>query len=216
MATAKRPRKRAAPDAPARLIEAALRLAALQGWTDTSMAEIAQAAKLPLAEARRHFASKQALLAAFFARIDIAMLEGVGADIAGEPIRDRLFDVIMRRFDAMAPYKDGIRAIARDHARDPAALACLAAGPVRRSLDWMLAGAEVPSWGALQPLQRKGLGLVFLGAMRAWFGDDSPDLAKTMAAVDKGLGRAERALGMLSRGRARRQGEGAAAAQTED
>lgn len=214
MATAKRARRTRRPDDSTRLIESALSLAALQGWSDTGMAEIAEAAEVPLAEARRLFGSKQALLVAFFARIDAAMLEGVGGEIAGEPVRDRLFDIMMRRFDAMAPYKDGIRAIAQDQVRDPASLLCLAAGPIRRSLDWMLTAARVPAWGPLQPLQRKGLGLVFLGAMRAWFNDDSEDQSKTMAAVDKGLGRVESMLRLLPRGPGRRAGEDAAEAET--
>jgi AcrR family transcriptional regulator len=197
MATAKRPRKAQRPDAPTRLIETALALAALQGWQQTGLAEIAREAEVPLAEARSLFASKSALLAAFVARIDQAMLAGIGDDLAGEPVRDRLFDVVMRRFDAMAPYKDGIAAILRDLSRDPAALACFLGGPARRSIDWMLDGAGVPSWGPLQPLQRKGMGLVFAGALRAWLGDDSPDLAKTMAALDKGLRRAESVLRLL-------------------
>ena len=197
MATAKGGRKPRRPDAPTRLIEAALRLAALQGWNDTGLAEIAQEAEVPLAEARAEFPSREALLAAFIARIDRAMLEGIDAELGDEPLRDRLFDVVMRRFDAMAPHKEGIAAILRDLSRDPARLACFAAGPVRRSLDWMLTGAGAPSWGPLQPLQRKGLGLVYLGALRAWLRDDSPDLAKTMAAVDKGLGRMESIVRML-------------------
>jgi AcrR family transcriptional regulator len=197
MATAKGSRRAQRPDGQSRLIEAALKLAALQGWRETTMAEIAEEAKVPLTEARGHFASREALLAAFVARIDQAMLAGIGADLAEEPVRDRLFDVVMRRFDAMAPYKDGIAAILRELAREPVALACFAAGPVRRSLDWMLIGAGVPAWGPLQPLQRKGLGLVFAGALRAWLQDDSADLAKTMAALDKGLQRAESVLRLL-------------------
>jgi len=214
MATAKGRRKAARADAPTRLLEAALSLAALQGWDDTGMAEVAAEAEVPLAEARGHFASKAALLAAFVARIDQAMLASGAEELGDEPVRDRLFDVIMRRFDAMAPYKDGIAAILRDLSRDPAALACFAAGPARRSLDWMLAAAGAPSWGPLQPLQRKGLGLIFANALRTWLRDDSPDLAKTMAAVDRGLARADSMLRLLPRGRRPAAGETADAAES--
>jgi AcrR family transcriptional regulator len=197
MAAAKRTRKKPEPDTPTRLTEAALRLAALQGWRGTTMVEIAAEAGVTLAEARGAFASKEALLAAFFARIDQTMLEGLERSDGDEPIRDRLFDVVMCRFDAMAPYKAGIRAVVRDLVREPLMLACFAAGPIRRSLEWMLAGAGVDPWGPLQPLQLKGLGLVYLATLRAWFRDDSADLAQTMAALDKGLARVEAVLGML-------------------
>jgi AcrR family transcriptional regulator len=197
MAAAKRARKKPEPEAPTRLIEAALRLAALQGWRGTTMVEIAAEAGVTLAEARRCFASTEALLVAFFARLDEAMLEGLEQNGGDEPVRDRLFDVIMRRFDAMAPYKDGIRAVVRDLLREPLVLVCFAAGPIRRSLEWMLAGAGVDPWGPLQPLQLKGLGLVYSATLRTWFRDDSPDLARTMATLDKGLTRVEAVLGML-------------------
>ncbi|MBC8239538.1 MAG: hypothetical protein H8E30_03580, partial [Alphaproteobacteria bacterium] len=117
-----------------------------------------------------------------------------------EPVRDRLFDVIMRRLDALAPYRDGIAAVARDLRREPGTLACLAAGPGRRSLQWMLEAARIQPWGLLAPLQLKGLGLVYLSVLRVWLHDDGEDLAHTMAALDKALGRVESVLGTLRRG----------------
>ncbi len=197
MAAAKRVRGSKKTEPETRLLDSALELAALQGWNNTSMAEIADAAGLDLAGTRAVFASKQALLARLFGRIDEDMLRDLADEGGGEPVRDRLFDIIMRRFDAMAPHKAGIHAIVSDLIRDPPALACLAAGPLRRTLEWMLMGAKVDSWGPLRGLQLKGLGLIYAGALRAWFRDDSPDLAGTMAALDKGLGRAEAILRML-------------------
>lgn len=194
------------------LIDAALELAALQGWRNTSLREIALHAEVPLAEARATFASKQALLAGLFARTDAAMLEA--SDGGGEePVRDRLFDVIMCRFDALAAHKAGIEAVLRDLPRDPGAALCLARGPMRRSLEWMLDAASVESWGPLRPLQVKGLGVVYMVALRAWLRDDSADLSATMAALDKALARADRLVGRLSgygRGRRETQAENAA------
>ena len=37
--------------------------------------------------------------------IDRQVLEGTSDDLAGEPARERLFDVFMRRIDALTPYK---------------------------------------------------------------------------------------------------------------
>ncbi len=181
-------------------VKAAMALAAVQGWHDTTMADIADEAGLDLADLRRLYGSKTAVLAGLIRLTDEVVLRGSGPDIAAEPARDRLFDVIMRRLDALAPYRDGIAAVARDLRREPAALACLAAGPGRRSLQWMLEAARIPPWSLLAPLQLKGLGLVYLSVLRVWLRDEGEDLAQTMAALDKALGRVDNILGSFRRG----------------
>ncbi|MBT4043864.1 MAG: TetR family transcriptional regulator [Rhodospirillaceae bacterium] len=182
------------------VIGAAMKLAGVQGWRDTTMADIAETAGLSLVELRNMYGSKTAILAGLIRQTDDIVLAGSGADMADEPVRDRLFDVIMRRLDALAPYRDGIAAVARDLTRDPGALACLAAGPGRRSLQWMLEAARIQPWGLAAPLQIKGLGLVYASVLRVWLTDEGEDLSKTMAALDKALGRVESILSTLRRG----------------
>ena len=109
----------------------------------------------------------------------------------------------------LRPHKDAVRALAREAMRLPPAGLALAAGPLRTSLQWMLAAARVEPWGALQPLQLKGLGLVYLSVLRVWLADDGEDQARTMAALDKALSRADSLAGRL---RPRRSSEAAAEA----
>ncbi|MEQ9640189.1 MAG: TetR family transcriptional regulator [Alphaproteobacteria bacterium] len=187
---AKRATRKSVPDPKDAIVDAALRLAASRGWCAPSLADIAAEAGIEPAELHKHFRHKSQILCAFCARIDQQMLDGTDPDIGEEPIKDRLFDVIMRRLDALRPHKDAIRALARETLRTPPAALALAAGPLRNSLQWMLAAAKVEPWGPLQPLQVKGLGLVYLSVMRVWLDDDGEDQAKTMAALDKALARA--------------------------
>ncbi|MDE0943448.1 MAG: helix-turn-helix domain containing protein [Alphaproteobacteria bacterium] len=182
------------------IIGAAMKLAGVQGWRDTTMADIADAAGITLVELRQLYGSKTAILAGLIRQTDDIVLAGSGADMVEEPVRDRLFDVIMRRLDALAPYRSGIAAVARDLPRDPTALACLAAGPGRRSLQWMLEAARIQPWGLAAPLQIKGLGLVYASVLRVWLSDEGEDLSKTMAALNKALGRVESVLATLRRG----------------
>ncbi len=198
--TAKKAGKDPAENIRGNAVAAAMKLAAVQGWQDTTMADIADEAGLSLADLRREFGSKTAILAGLIRLADDAVLQGSDPDIAAEPVRDRLFDVIMRRLDALAPYRDGLRAVARDLPRDPPAMACLAAGPMRRSLQWMLEAARIQPWGLLAPLQLKGLGLVYLSVLRVWLRDEGEDLAHTMATLDKALGRVDSVLDSLRRG----------------
>jgi len=209
-------RKRAPADPEAKIVDAALRLAALQGWADTSLADIAAEAKVPLAELRHRFAGKSAILRAFLRRVDEQVLAGSDPALADEPVKDRLFDVLMRRLDALEPHRDALAAIGRELQREPPALACFLAGPFQRSMRWMLEAAQVPPWGALQPLQVKGLGVLYLSVYRVWLGDEGTDKAKTMAALDKALSRADSVIAMLRRGPRRRRGEGVEAAEAPD
>src|SRR6516165_2538293 len=104
-----------------RIIAAALRLAETRGWRELSLGEIAGEAGTPLAELRGTFQSKGQILAAFSRTVDQAVLEKFekpGADAA----RDRLFDVLITRFEIMQPYKAGIRRIRDDLAASGEAL----------------------------------------------------------------------------------------------
>ncbi|HYB10936.1 MAG TPA: hypothetical protein VEJ16_14810 [Alphaproteobacteria bacterium] len=152
------------------------------------MNDIAEASNLSLAELLGLYRSKEAILSAFVRRIDRKVLEGGASD--GESPRDRMFDILMRRFEALNPHKKSIEAIVRDRSADPIGVLC---GGLRlkRSMAWMLEAAGIQSSGLLGRARAKALALVYLAAMRVWFGDDSEDLSRTMAALDKRLRRAE-------------------------
>src|SRR5687768_13367663 len=84
------------------VIEATMRLAADRPWNDIELTDIATEAGIGLADLRDLFPSKGAILGAFSRKVDRQVLEGQSDDLAGEPARERIFDVMMRRLDAMA------------------------------------------------------------------------------------------------------------------
>ena len=175
-----------------RLVDAALSLAGRQGWRRTGLAEIAAEAGLSLAETYDAAPSKLALLAAFHRRIDHAALAEAGD--AEAPPRDRLFDVLMRRFDALGPHRAALRAILRDSQGDPALL--LGAAALVHSMSWMLEAAGVSASGLLGRVRAHLLSGLYLWVLRVFLDDDSTDLAKTMAALDRQLRRSESILGI--------------------
>ena len=199
-AAPRKPRK-TTRDAPRHVLDAALELAALQGWRHTTMADVAEAARLPLGEVLAIYPSKAAVVSAFARTIDAKVLEGDDPDLAGQPPRDRLFDVMMRRFDALGPHKQATRAIVGAALCDPASAVC-GAFVLRRSMALMLEAAHIGSPGVCGGvrgiLRVKGLAAIHLAVLRVWFGDDSDDMAPTMAALDKRLRQAE-SLVMLCR-----------------
>jgi AcrR family transcriptional regulator len=173
-----------------RMTRAALALASERGWRTMSLAEVVARAEVPLLDAYQAIPSKTALLARLIDSSDRAVLAG-GVATTTDTARDRLFDVVMRRFDSLQSRRQGMVAILRDLPCDPPALLCLLPR-FARSMAWMLEAAGISSSGLAGSLRIKGLALVYLNALRVWLEDDSPDMARTMAAVDTGLRRAER------------------------
>jgi AcrR family transcriptional regulator len=173
-------------------VTALFQVAAREGWGGTSLSAIAEQAGLGLDELRARFTCRTAILDHFTRATDAAVLAGTMPRSEGENIKDRLFDMLMRRFDAFQSHRAGIIALAKGLYGDPnEALARLKGGIA--SMAWMLEGAGVPSHGLAGLLRSEALLVVALSAFRAWENDDSADLSATMAALDKALGRAEQA-----------------------
>ncbi len=169
------------------LIAAAFTLAARDGWNAVSVAAAAHEAGLPLPSARARFAGPNAILLRFGRLADQAALTGAATE--GTP-RERLFDVLMRRFDALQAHRDGIRALIRALPANPP-LALLLGAATNNSMGWMLEGAGISSTGLRGLLRAKGLTAVWLFTLRAWDHDNTADLSATMAALDRALARAE-------------------------
>ncbi len=179
------------PDIPNQVIDAALALAATRGWRVLTLTDIAEAAKLPLSQVYPAYNSKAAILRGFTRRIDVAVLATEEPDAGEGNARDRLFDVLMRRFDALKPHREALGNIAFDEARDPVSALC-GLGRLERSMAAMLEAARLSAGGLRGLLRAKALGLAYLATLRVFLRDDSPDLAATMAALDRNLGRLDR------------------------
>lgn len=172
-------------------VEALMRLAAEQPWSDIEVGDIAREAGLSLAELRDLFPSKGAVLGGLTRIIDRAVLEGDGADLADEPTRERLFDVLMRRLDAMTPYKPALRRIAYALRGEPMAMLALN-GVMLNSHRYMLAAAGIDTEGPLGRLKLQGVVIAFARVTQVWLDDDDPALARTMARLDKEIRNGER------------------------
>ncbi len=183
------------PDAEWRVIAAALALAESEGWRRVGLAAIAAKAGLSLAETHALFPDKLAILNGFARRMDRAVLEGGAAIDQEEPVRDRLFELLMLRFETMRPHRAGLKAVLRDTILvDPLGSLC-ALDNLRRSMVCTLEAAGIPSGGLGGRLRARCLGLVYLCVLCVWLGDKSEDMAPTMAALDRGLARIDRLAG---------------------
>jgi AcrR family transcriptional regulator len=178
-------------DPRARIVDALMALAAERTFEDITIRDVCAAANVSLADFRDAFPSKGAVLGAFAKRIDRAVLSHSADEMATESPRERLFDVLMRRLDAMAPYRAGLREIAAWARRDP--VAALQLNQVLlNSMRFMLEAAGIDSEGSSGALKLQGLAIAFTRVMSVWLDDSEPELSKTMAALDKALTRGER------------------------
>jgi AcrR family transcriptional regulator len=174
------------------IVTALLELAGERNWEDISLSEIAARAQVSLSTFREFFPSKGAVLSAFERKIDREVLDGLSKDpaknLADEPPKERLFDVLMRRLDVLSPYKLGLEGIFEWTARDPLAAAALN-GLALNSMRFMLEAAGIDSEGAVGVLKLQGLVVAWRRVLSTWFSDDDLGLAATMVALDRELTR---------------------------
>jgi hypothetical protein len=131
------------------------------------------------------------ILAAHIKEIDKTVLSDNDADMADEPARERLFDVLMRRIEAMTPYKEATRSLLRSVRRNPP-LAFAVNSLAVRSQQWMLTAAGIKAAGPMGMIRAQGLAVIFGRVIETWLDDDEEDAARTMAALDRALARGER------------------------
>lgn len=173
-----------------RIIDAAFALASEQDWRRVSLGDIAARAGVTLGELAAHFSSKGEILVGFMRLIDEQVLNDIAPASEHETPRDRLFDIIMKRFDALAPYKAGMAAMLRAPDSD---LGALAAGACRyfSAMGLMLEAAGISTAGWRGRLRVQGLAAIYPAVLRTWINEEAEDMPRTMAALDRWLQRAE-------------------------
>lgn len=160
---------------------------ATSGWRKATLEGAAEAAGM----------APQDILAAIGDRFDalaalqdkVAEAAALGA-AAGQSVRERLFDGIMQGFDQLQANRAAVQAVRGS--RDPG-VAALVVGRAGLHLRRLAFAAGIDVRGLRGHLRMAAFAALALKAFQAWIRDDSPDMAGTMAELDRLLGRAERA-----------------------
>src|SRR6478736_908232 len=167
-------------------IVAALELAAEGGWKAVTFSAIAMRSSVSLADLRREFTCKTDILRAFQAEIDAEVLAKSKPATPEQSPRDRVFDTVMTRFEAMTPYKPALRRISAALCCHPAEAAHLLPSSLA-SHYLMLTGAGAKLEGPGAGLRVAGLASIYAKVFRVWLDDSSPGLDRTMTALDRRL-----------------------------
>lgn len=188
----KNPRK----DIKETIVLAALELAAKRGWEKTTLSAIARKTKISMADLRGIFEDKSDLVAALGRMIDRVVLGKASQPDPESPEKDRIFDVLMDRFEALNVHRAGIVAILNSLRCDPKQFV-ISLPHLGRSVNWMLESAEIETAGMKGAVRVTAITLIYIKALHTWVGDDSPDLAKVMAMLDKDLNRMDQFAKMI-------------------
>jgi hypothetical protein len=159
------------------------------GWAGARVDAVARETRLPIGAVVDDVPDRWEALTGFQARFDRAALVESASD-PDDSIRNRLFAVIMARFDAAQDQRalaDVLRAAVR---RDPG-LAAFFAARVPFSVRRIAEAAGVDAGGILGPLRIAVLTALYARVARIWLDDETADLAPTMKALDSALAQAE-------------------------
>ena len=170
------------------LLKIALDDIAVYGWLGLSMRRIAEVSGHSLADVHEVFPTKMSIIEDFSKEVDQKTLETLQPFDPDESKKDRLFAVMMARFDVLQAYKPVVERLWQDSWKDPLFLVSTASKGFN-SMMWVLQAANIDVSGWLGVYRVKTFAGCYLMTVHTWLQDASPDMAATMAAVDQNLER---------------------------
>ncbi|ACL60970.1 TetR/AcrR family transcriptional regulator [Methylobacterium nodulans] len=166
-----------------RVLDAYLALMADRPFDRVSMRMVAEAAGISLAQLRATFASEEALLESFAARVDGAMLDRVDAHPWADDPRARIVTAMLARFEVLAPLKPAIRSLLTG-AADPATALFFGRVSVEEHR-WTLIAAGLNHRGPRARNLAEAVSLAFVTAAAAWLDDVDVALHRTRTAIEQ-------------------------------
>jgi hypothetical protein len=173
------------------IISTTLKLAETIPWQKITIDGIAQAEKIESSALLEIYPSKLSILDAFNRQLDAEIIQEFASIEKLGSVRDQLFDILMARFDLLNRYKIAVKLIYKETVPfDPLASA-YGLHSLIKSMKIVLNIAGIPTCTLLGFMKTKILSAIFMRSFIAWLGDDSTDMAKTMAILDSDLVKVE-------------------------
>ena len=168
------------------LLQAAIKLIKEQGWSNLSFADIASKAGVTLDKVYEIFPKKIDIIVTISQLIDKETLQKLEKFSDDDTYRDKLFSLLMTRFDVLQKYKPVISQIWNEACTNPTLVISSAPKGIN-SMIWMLEAAQIDVSGVGGTIKAQLFGVFYLTAVNTWLKDESSDLTETMAHVDRGL-----------------------------
>jgi AcrR family transcriptional regulator len=179
---------------PEAILDAALGLAQTRGWAGTSLAQVARALDVSLADIRAHFRDKDALANAWFERALAAMLAPGPDGFAALPVEERIVESLRIWFAVLSTHRRATRDmfLAKLYPGHPHHWVPLVFD-LSRFVHWLLDAADLNSPPPRRQLEEVALTALVVSAHMVWLSD--PTAEGRLA--DAFLGRALRRGGRL-------------------
>lgn len=178
------------------IAEAALSLAGKAGWDRLTFKDIAKKAKVGVKDVEAQFSDTWDILKWVLKKLESDTRQNVEKHL-GKDWRDNLAEILMTRFELAQAHRPAFASLGKSFARHPAATPRFARG-FYKTLDGMLQLSGI-SRKLCQPVCVMALGAVYLSLVDVWMKDNTPDLSKTMAAIDRRLDLYAQALDFVKR-----------------
>ena len=172
------------------VFQAAMHLAEQGRWRSCSPADIAALAGIDSLDPE--LGDRMSILRSFARAIDSTVSERAAGtlDDADVPVREKLLELLLLRFEALVPYRSGVAALLRGLPLNPDQ-AARGLPFLTRSMRQSLEQCGINASGLRGTARIGALSLIFLDAARVWARDTSEDLAATTRHLDERLRRAE-------------------------
>lgn len=191
-ASKKKATRRSQPDLTIQdhICDAALVLANEHGWDAVTMDSIASEINISFGEVVGICPTRGRLTSLLIKRIDTAVMYSLRQANVSESIRNRLFDVLMMRFDVLQKDRIAYSGLIKTLMRNPDLLLCQAPHVIH-AMALVLTASGVQVNGLKGFACTQALVVVYWSVLRVWIKDESSDMTQTMATLDKELARLE-------------------------
>ena len=161
------------------------------GWEEFSLEKLSTKEKIPINDLKVFFKCKNSIVDKFSRMIDKKIESKLRIDdFKDSSKKDILFELIMMRFDEMESFKGSLVKIL-DVSKNKPLLISIITKNVMNTMDFFLELSNSYNNYAFDFLKKNFLFFIYSITFKTWLSDETKDLSKTMAELDKLLSTAE-------------------------
>ena len=171
---------------------------ASDGWQSIDLEKLSHECDFDVLNVTGGIRNKVDLLVAFSAFIDTTVNQSIDADLKDDqiPIRERLLEALLIRFEALAPYKVGVIKLMKTFPPNPT-FVVIGSKSLKLSMEATLTAVGLEAKGIQGAIRVKGLCMIFMSGVCAWAKDYSEDLSATTRILDERLKQTENIISNL-------------------
>ena len=171
---------------------------ASDGWQSIDLEKLSHECDFDVLNVTGGIRDKIGLLVAFSAFIDTTVNQSIDADLKDDqiPVRERLLEALLIRFEALAPYKAGVIKLMKTFLHNPS-FVVIGSKSLKLSMEATLAAVGLEAKGIQGAIRVKGMCMIFMSGVCTWSKDNSEDLSATTRILDERLKQTENIISNL-------------------